>query len=74
MFPGTTDRVYLNAAAGSITPRWVREAVNRYQQELEEGGDEHWERGTWVVGGTAVEPAANLRLESMGGSIRVKKA
>lgn len=42
-FPGTKDRVYLNAAAGSITPRWVREAVNRYQQELEEGGDDHWD-------------------------------
>jgi len=42
-FPGTSERVYLNAAAGSITPRWVREAVTRYQQELEEGGDEHWD-------------------------------
>jgi len=42
-FPGTKDHVYLNAAAGSITPRWVREAVNRYLEELEEGGDEHWD-------------------------------
>ena len=42
-FPGTAERVYLNAAAGSITPRWVREAVVRYQQELEEGGDDHWD-------------------------------
>lgn len=35
--------MYLNAAAGSITPRWVREAVARYQLELEEGGDDHWD-------------------------------
>lgn len=42
-FPGTKERVYLNAAAGSITPRWVREAVARYQLELEEGGDDHWD-------------------------------
>jgi cysteine desulfurase/selenocysteine lyase len=42
-FPGTKERVYLNAAAASLTPRWVREAVNRYQQELEEGGDEPWD-------------------------------
>src|SRR6188474_2944433 len=42
-FPGTKDHVYLNAAAGSISPRWVREAVGRYQTELEEGGDAHWD-------------------------------
>jgi selenocysteine lyase/cysteine desulfurase len=42
-FPGTKERVYLNAAAGSITPRWVREAVARYLLELEEGGDDHWD-------------------------------
>ena len=42
-FSGARDRVYLNAAAGSITPRWVREAVTRYQEELEEGGDDHWD-------------------------------
>lgn len=42
-FPGTKDRVYLNAAAASITPKWVREAVVRYQTELEEGGDDHWD-------------------------------
>jgi len=42
-FPGTKDRIYLNAAAGSITPRWIREAVTRYQQELEDGGDDHWD-------------------------------
>jgi len=28
-FPGTKDHVYLNAAAASISPRWVREAVIR---------------------------------------------
>ena len=42
-FPGIKDRVYLNAASGSITPKWVREAVARYQVELEEGGDDHWD-------------------------------
>lgn len=42
-FPGTKERVYLNAASGSLTPRWVREAVTRYQQELEDGGDDHWD-------------------------------
>lgn len=42
-FPGTKDRVYLNAAAASLTPRWVREALARYQLELEEGGDDHWD-------------------------------
>ncbi len=42
-FPGTKERVYLNAAATSITPRWVREAVTRYHEELEESGDEHWD-------------------------------
>jgi cysteine desulfurase/selenocysteine lyase len=42
-FPGTKDRVYLNAAAGSLTPKWVREAVNRYYEELEQTGDEHWD-------------------------------
>jgi cysteine desulfurase / selenocysteine lyase len=42
-FPGTRERVYLNAASGSLTPKWVREAVERYQVELEEGGDDHWD-------------------------------
>lgn len=46
-FPGTRERVYLNAAAASLTPRWVREAVARYQQELEEGGDDHWD--VWLA-------------------------
>ena len=42
-FPGTKEHVYLNAAAGSIAPRWVREAVTRYYEELEQSGDEHWD-------------------------------
>jgi selenocysteine lyase/cysteine desulfurase len=42
-FPGIKDRVYLNAAAASVTPRWVREAVERYLRELEENGDDHWD-------------------------------
>ncbi len=46
-FPGTEDRVYLNAAAASITPRWIREEVARYHRELEEGGDDGWE--AWLA-------------------------
>src|SRR5262245_24619529 len=42
-FPGIKDRVYFNAAAASISPKWVREAVARYLQEYEEGGDDHWD-------------------------------
>ncbi len=42
-FPGTNERAYLNAAAGSITPRWVNEAVGRYLAEMEDGGDTHWD-------------------------------
>lgn len=42
-FPGTKDRVYLNAASTSLTPRWIREEVARYQLELEAGGDDHWD-------------------------------
>ena len=42
-FPGTKDCVYLNAASTSITPRWIREALDRYQLELEERGDDHWD-------------------------------
>jgi selenocysteine lyase/cysteine desulfurase len=46
-FPGATDRVYLNAASASITPRWIREEVTRYQREFEEGGDDNWE--AWLA-------------------------
>lgn len=42
-FPGLKNRVYLNAAAASLTPRWVREEVERYLQEMEQNGDEHWD-------------------------------
>ena len=42
-FPGTKDRVYLNAASASITPKWVREAVGRYHLDLEERGDDQWD-------------------------------
>jgi selenocysteine lyase/cysteine desulfurase len=45
-FPAVTRCVYLNAAAGSPTPRPVREAVDRYQRELEEQGDTPWE--SWL--------------------------
>ena len=43
-FPAVQRCVYLNAAAGSPTPRPVREAVDAYQRELEEEGDVPWER------------------------------
>ncbi len=43
-FPGLAGKCYLNAAAGSLTPRAVREAVDRFYRELEQDGDLHWER------------------------------
>ena len=42
-FPGLAGKTYLNAAATSLTPRPVREAVSAFYRELEEGGDRHWE-------------------------------
>jgi selenocysteine lyase/cysteine desulfurase len=42
-FPALSRHVYLNAAAGSPTPRPVRAAVDRFYRELEEGGDLWWE-------------------------------
>lgn len=46
-FPGTANRVYLNAASGSLTPRAVRDAVERYHREMEDDGDDHWD--LWVA-------------------------
>jgi selenocysteine lyase/cysteine desulfurase len=42
-FPGTAGKVYLNAAATSLTPRPVREAVTAFHRQLEDGGDRHWD-------------------------------
>jgi selenocysteine lyase/cysteine desulfurase len=42
-FPALKSHVYLNAAAGSPTPRPVREAVGAFYRELEDGGDAHWD-------------------------------
>jgi selenocysteine lyase/cysteine desulfurase len=42
-FPGLEGKAYLNAAAASPTPRPVREAVDRFQREMEDGGDRDWE-------------------------------
>lgn len=42
-FPALANRVYLNAASGSPTPRIVRDAVERYLRELEETGDDGWD-------------------------------
>jgi selenocysteine lyase/cysteine desulfurase len=41
-FPGLDGKVYLNAAATSLPPRPVREAVAGFYRDLEEGGDRHW--------------------------------
>jgi cysteine desulfurase / selenocysteine lyase len=45
-FPALAHGVYLNAAAASPTPRPVRETVDRFYRELEEGGDRDWD--TWL--------------------------
>ncbi len=45
-FPGVGGKVYLNAAAGSLIPRPVREAVDLFYREMEEGGDRQWSRWT----------------------------
>jgi len=45
-FPALKSHVYLNAAAASPTPRPVREAVTAFYRELEDSGDERWDR--WI--------------------------
>ena len=45
-FPGLVEKAYLNAAATSLTPRPVREAVVAFYRELEQGGERHWE--SWL--------------------------
>jgi selenocysteine lyase/cysteine desulfurase len=45
-FPGLAGKTYLNAAATSLTPRPVREAVQAFYREQEEGGERHWE--SWL--------------------------
>jgi cysteine desulfurase / selenocysteine lyase len=42
-FPALSRHTYLNAGAASPIPRPVREAVERFYRELEEGGDLQWE-------------------------------
>src|SRR4051812_5894664 len=42
-FPALERRVYLNSAATGLTPPTVREAVDRFYRELQEGGDVHWD-------------------------------
>ena len=58
-FPGLAGKVYLNAAATSLIPLPVREAVNAFYREHEEGGDRHWDR--WMAHREGVrEKAAHL--------------
>ncbi len=45
-FPALARCTYLNAASGSPTPVQVRQAVERFYREAEEGGDAHWE--DWI--------------------------
>ena len=42
-FPGLEGKCYLNAAAASLTPRPVREAVEAFYREQEADGDARWE-------------------------------
>jgi selenocysteine lyase/cysteine desulfurase len=42
-FPGLLRKVYLNAAATSLPPRLVREAVTAFHRELESAGDAPWD-------------------------------
>lgn len=42
-FPGLAGKVYLNAAATSLPPRPVREAVAAFYRELESAGDGRWD-------------------------------
>ncbi len=46
-FPALARHVYLNAAAAGATPRVVREVIDAFQRELEEGGDACWEE--WIA-------------------------
>ena len=46
-FPAASRHVWLNAASCGLTPRVVREAVERFQRELEEDADLHWE--PWIL-------------------------
>jgi selenocysteine lyase/cysteine desulfurase len=45
-FPATERSAYLDSAAAGPTPRCVRQAVDEYQRELEEGGDRDWTK--WI--------------------------
>ncbi len=46
-FPAADRYVYLNAAAGSPTPRPVRAAVEAYLREMEDSGDRAW--NVWLA-------------------------
>lgn len=55
-FPALDRYVYLSAAAGSPTPRPVRETVSRFHLEMEESGDLLWD--AWLAQREAVRVKA----------------
>ena len=55
-FPALARCVYLNAAAGSPTPRAVRAAVDEFYRRLEEEGDIPWEE--WLEKTEAIRARA----------------
>jgi selenocysteine lyase/cysteine desulfurase len=63
-FPALSRSVYLNAAAGSPTPRPVRAAVDAYHRELEDEGDAPWEAWLERVEGVRARVARFVGAEA----------
>jgi selenocysteine lyase/cysteine desulfurase len=66
-FPALKSHVCLNAAAGSPTPRPVRETVTAFYRELEDGGDLHWD--AWMSRREQVREKAARFVGAMPGEI-----